>query len=62
MVLTKALCVILKAVILFYRNICSNMKITGFKITPYNVNVINNIIERSQCTIICHIEDLKNCM
>ena len=31
----------------------------GFTINPYDWCIANNIINESQCTIVCHVDDLK---
>jgi hypothetical protein len=49
----------LKAAILFWKNLTGFLKEQGFEINPYDWCVANKMINRKQCTIVWHVDDLK---
>jgi len=55
----KALYGMLRAALLFYRKLRADLEDMGFEVNPYNPCVANNIVDRSQCTIVWHVDDLK---
>ena len=58
--LKKALYGTLKAALLLWENLSNNlMNKWGFNLNPYYICVANNTINRSQCKIIFHVDDLK---
>jgi hypothetical protein len=58
-VLKKALYGTLKAALLFWKKLSSQLKKWGFVINPYDSCVANKIINGKQCTILWHVDDLK---
>jgi hypothetical protein len=59
-ILTKALYGTLQAALLFWQNLSTQLKEWGFEINPYDFCVANKTINGKQCTIIWHVDDLKN--
>ena len=59
MKLNKALYGTLRASLLFWRNLTTNLKKWRFTLNPYDECVANQMINRSQATIIWHVYDLK---
>ena len=57
--LKKALYGTLKAALLFWKRLSSQLRKWGFKINPYDSCVANKMINGSQCTILWHVDDLK---
>ena len=58
--LNKALCGTLKEALLFWENLSSNiMNKWGLKMNLYDICVAKNTIERRQCKILWHVDDLK---
>ena len=58
--LQKALYGTLQATILFWKDIMKFLtEELGFIVNPYDSCVINKMIDRKQCTIIWHVDDLK---
>ena len=57
--LSKALYGILRAALLFYKRLRSNLENMGFKINPYNPCVANKMVNGHQMTICWHVDDLK---
>lgn len=57
--LLKALYGMLQAVLLFWKLLSSKLVLWGFVINPYNWCVANKMIDRKQCTIMWHVEDMK---
>ena len=49
----------LKATIIFWKILSKSLKERGFTINPYEWCVANDIINRSQCTIVWHVDNLK---
>jgi hypothetical protein len=58
-ILTKALYGTLQAALLFWQNLSGKLKKWGFKINPYDLCVANKTIDRKQCTVVWHVDDLK---
>ena len=59
MELQKALCGTLKAALLFWKRLSSQLVKWGFELNPYDTWVANKMIKGNQCTILWHIDDLK---
>jgi hypothetical protein len=57
--LKKALYGTLKAALLFWKRLSSQLKKWGFKLNPYDPCVANKMINGNQCTILWHVDDLK---
>ena len=58
--LKKALYGILKAELLLWENFSNNlMNKWGLKLNPYERCVANKTINRRQCTILWHVDELK---
>jgi hypothetical protein len=57
--LKKALYGTLKAALLFWKKLSAKIEESGFVINPYDWCVSNKMINRKQCTIIWHVDDLK---
>jgi Reverse transcriptase (RNA-dependent DNA polymerase) len=57
--LTKALYGTLRAALLFWRKLTSQLKEWGFKTNAYDPCVVNHMINGAQCTILWHVDDLK---
>jgi hypothetical protein len=57
--LTKALYGTLQAALLFWQNLSTQLQEWGFKINPYDFCVANKTINKRQCTIVWHVDDLK---
>ena len=57
--LKKALYGTLKAALLFWRRLSSQLETWGFEINPYDTCVANKEINGNQCTILWHVDDLK---
>jgi hypothetical protein len=57
--LKKALYGTLKAALLFWRRLLSQLMEWGFTSKPYNSCVMNKQINGLQCTILWHVDDLK---
>jgi hypothetical protein len=57
--LKKALYGTLKAALLFWKKLTEKIEEWGFVINPYDWCVANKIINKKQCTIIWHVDDLK---
>jgi hypothetical protein len=57
--LRKALYGTLRAALLFWRRLSSELKELGFEINPYDWCVANKMIDGHQCTILWHVDDLK---
>ena len=55
--LDKALYGMLRAAILFYHKLCADLEEIGFEINPYDPCVANRDVLRSQCTVVCHVDD-----
>ena len=55
----KALYVMLKSALLFYKKLRSDLENEGFKINPYDGCIANKIVNRRQVTITWHVDDLK---
>jgi hypothetical protein len=58
-ILKKALYGTLQAALLFWQNLCTELKKWGFDINPYDFCVANKTIDGKQCTIVWHVNDLK---
>jgi len=57
--LKKALYGTLKAALLFWKLLSSQLQEWGFELNPYDSCVANKSINGKQCTIIWHVDDLK---
>ena len=57
--LRKALCRMLRAVLLFYKRLRSNLEGMGFEVNPYDPCVANKMVNGKQMTICWHVDDLK---
>ena len=57
--LKKALYGTLKAALLFWKRLSSQLQEWGFTLNPYDSCVANKNIDGQQCTIIWHVDDLK---
>jgi len=57
--LKKALYGTLKAALLFWRRLSSQLGKWGFELNPYDSCVMNKVIDGKQCTILWHVDDLK---
>ena len=57
--LSKALYGVLRAALLFYKRLRSDLENMGFEVNPYNPRVANKMVSRSQMTICWHVDDLK---
>ena len=49
----------LRAALLFYKRLRSDLENMGFKINPYDPCVANKIVNGHQMTICWHVDDLK---
>ncbi|KAL7559815.1 hypothetical protein ACA910_003979 [Epithemia clementina (nom. ined.)] len=58
-VLLKALYGTLRAALLFWQRLSTQLTKWGFVINPYNWCVANKTVNGKQCTIVWHIDDLK---
>ena len=58
-VLKKALYGTLRAALLFWRRLSSQLTEWGFKANPYDSCVVNKTINGKQCTKLWHVDDLK---
>ena len=58
-VLKKALYGTLRAALLFWRRLSSQLVTWGFEANPYDPCVVNKKITGKQCTILWHVDDLK---
>jgi hypothetical protein len=57
--LKKALYGTLKAALLFWKRLSSQLSNWGFVHNPYDSCVMNKVINGKQCTILWHVDDLK---
>ena len=57
--LKKALYGTLKAALLFWKRLSSQLQAWGFKLNPYDSCVANKEINGKQCTVIWHVDDIK---
>ena len=57
--LSKALYVMLKAVLIFYKRLRFDLKEMGFVINPYDPCVANMMVNEAQITVCWHVDDLK---
>ena len=57
--LKKALYGTLKAALLFWKRLSSQLSKWGFAHNPYDSCVMNKVINGKQCTILWHVDDLK---
>ena len=57
--LSKDLYVMLKAALLFYKRLRFDLEETGFVVNPYDPCVANMMVNGSQITVCCHVEDLN---
>ena len=57
--LKKALYGTLKAALLFWKRLSSQLQAWGFKLNAYDLCVANKDINGKQCTIVWHVDDLK---
>jgi hypothetical protein len=58
-ILTKALYGTLQAALLFLQNLSTQLEEWGFTINPYDFCVANKTVDKQQCTIAWHVDDLK---
>jgi Reverse transcriptase (RNA-dependent DNA polymerase) len=59
MELRKALYGTLKAALLFWKRLSSQLIKWNFELNPYNICVANKMIKGNQCTILWYVDDLK---
>eukprot|EP00957_Ditylum_brightwellii_P122176 9316938-Ditylum_brightwellii.AAC.1 len=57
--LKKALYGTLRAALLFWQNLSATLQEWRFEINPYDWCIANKTIDSEQCTIVCHVDDLK---
>ena len=57
--LKKALYGTLKAALLFWKRLSSQLMKWGFELNPYDACVANKMINGNHCTILWHVDDLK---
>ena len=57
--LDKALYGTVKAARLFFENLSGKLSDYGFTANPYDLCVMNKIINGKQCTVVWHVDDLK---
>ena len=57
--LSKALYVMLRAALLSYKRLRSNMENMGFEVNPYDPCVANKMVNGHHMTICWHVDDLK---
>ena len=57
--LSKSLYGMLRASLLFYKILRSDLENMGYKINPYDPCVANKMVNRHQMTIFWHVDDLK---
>jgi hypothetical protein len=50
---------IIQAMLVFWKKLTSQLMTMGFKTNPYNACVANKLINRTTCTIIWHVDDIK---
>ena len=49
----------LRAALLFYRRLRSNLEDMGFEVNPYDPCVVNKMVNGKQMTMFWHVDDLK---
>ena len=59
MQIEKTLYDMLRAALLFYRKLRTDLEDMGFEVNPYDPFVANKIVHGSQCTAVWHVGDLK---
>ena len=57
--LIKALYGMLRAALIFYKRLRSDLENMGFEINPYDPCVANKMVNGNQMTICWHVENLK---
>jgi hypothetical protein len=57
--LAKALYGKLQAALLFWKDLTGYLQELGFILNPYNNCVANKTINGTQCTVLCHVDDLS---
>lgn len=57
--LMKALYGTLQAALLFWQDLSGNLVKWGFHLNPYDTCVANKVINRKQCTVLWHVDDIK---
>ena len=57
--LSKALYGMLRAALLFYKRLRSNLEGMGFEVNPYDPYVVNKMVNGKQITICWHVDKLK---
>ena len=57
--LSKALYGMLRAALLFYKSLRSDLEDRGFVVNPYDPCVTNNMVDGAQITVFWHVDDLK---
>ena len=57
--LSKALYGMLRAALLFYKRLRSDLENMGFEVNPYDPCVANKMVNGSQITICWHVDDVK---
>ncbi len=57
--MSKALSGMLKSMLLFYKNLVTDLEKVGFKINPYHPCIANNMFYGKQMTVPWHMDDLK---
>ena len=57
--LSKALYGMLRAALLFYKRLRSDLEDRGFVVNPYDPCVANKMVDGAQITVCWHVDDLK---
>ena len=57
--LSKALYGMLRAALLFYKRLRKDLKKMGFGMNPYDSCVVTKMVNRAQCTVCWHVDNLK---
>ena len=57
--LSKALYGMMRAALLFYKRLRSDLEDMGFVVNPYDPCVANNMVDGEQMTVCWHVDDLK---
>ncbi len=57
--LQNALFGCLRSALLFYLKLFADLEEQGFRLNPYDLCVANKIINRTQMTLTCHVNDTK---
>jgi len=57
--LLNALYGTLKAALLFYQKLVKDLEAEGFELNPYDLSVVNKMINNKQMTLTWHVDDMK---